>query len=361
MRHLRPRLAALCALLLAAAPLPAAADFYAGRTIDMIINFGPGGPTDIEGRIVARHLGRHVPGNPNIVVRNMGGAAGATGVNFLGEVASNDGMTMGFFTWNPVDQIMESPGLRVRHEEFELIAGFEQPLVVYVRRDAGTGLETQADIVDVGEIVAGAAGTQSPAVLRMTLALDLLGVPHRLVTGYEGARGVETAVLQGEVDITTNSLPGYRGSTEAVLVEPGIAMPLFYFDFVQADGSMGPLDTLTDMPSFLQVYREVHGADAMPEGEKWDALVLLNGLMDQMYRTVFLPPGAPAEAVEALRTGFASLAEDPEFIEEYTTVVRNAPRLVAVDAGAAIIDDLANVDPSMKDFLDAFIAEIAQR
>ncbi|MFW5835245.1 MAG: Bug family tripartite tricarboxylate transporter substrate binding protein, partial [Pseudomonadota bacterium] len=357
-----PTLAAVAATVLAlGAPVAGAQDFYEGRTLEMIINYGPGGPTDIEGRIVARHLAEHIPGNPDIVVRNMAGAAGATGINFLGEVADNDGYTMGFFTWNPVDQILDSPALRVRLENFELIAGFEQPLVVYVRRDAGTGLETQADIVNVGEVTAGASGTQSPAVLRMTLALDILGVPHRLVTGYQGARGVQTAVMQGEVDLTTNSLPGYRGATEPVLVEPGIAMPLFYFDFLQDDGSVGPLETLTDMPSFLEVYRAVHGADAIPEGQKWDLLLLLNGLMDRMYRTVFLPPDAPDEAVEILREAFVALSQDPDFVEEYVSVVKNQPSMVVAADGEAIIDELANIDEETRAFLAAFVDEIAQR
>ena len=72
--------------------------FYQGKTITFFINFAAGGPTDIEGRIVARHLGRHIPGNPTIVVQNMSGAGGVTGINFLGEAAKRDGLTLGYFT-----------------------------------------------------------------------------------------------------------------------------------------------------------------------------------------------------------------------------------------------------------------------
>ena len=76
---------------------PAAAaerPFYQGKNVNFVINFAAGGPTDIEGRIVARHLAKHVPGQPAIVVQNMPGAGGVIGINFLGEVAKPDGLTI---------------------------------------------------------------------------------------------------------------------------------------------------------------------------------------------------------------------------------------------------------------------------
>src|SRR5688500_352590 len=83
-----------------------AADFYKSKTLTLLINYPPGGPTDIEGRLIARHLADHIPGKPTVIVKNMGGAAGNTGANFLGEIAAKDGLTLGFFTWNPVDQML---------------------------------------------------------------------------------------------------------------------------------------------------------------------------------------------------------------------------------------------------------------
>src|SRR5262245_27235647 len=95
------------ALLLLAAALPegAAAQYYKGKTITMIVNYPAGGPTDIEGRIVAQHLPGHIPGSPTIVVKNVGGAGGLIGSNQLGEAAPN-GETIGFFTLSMPDQIL---------------------------------------------------------------------------------------------------------------------------------------------------------------------------------------------------------------------------------------------------------------
>ncbi len=85
--------------------------FYQGKNVNFIINFAAGGPTDIEGRIVARHLAKHIPGQPSIVPQNMAGAGGVTGINFLGEVAKPDGLTMGYFTGPYNHQMMRKPSL----------------------------------------------------------------------------------------------------------------------------------------------------------------------------------------------------------------------------------------------------------
>jgi tripartite-type tricarboxylate transporter receptor subunit TctC len=94
--NLRTSCCALAILFLVVTASHAAqAPFYQGKTVTFFINFSAGGPTDIEGRIVARHLARFIPGNPTILVQNMSGGGGVTGINYLGEVAKHDGLTIG--------------------------------------------------------------------------------------------------------------------------------------------------------------------------------------------------------------------------------------------------------------------------
>src|SRR5574342_606291 len=95
----------------------ASAQFYKGKTVTMIINYPAGGPTDIEGRIIAQHLPAHIPGKPTIVIKNVGGAGGVIGTNQLGEAAPN-GETMGFFTLDIVAQLVGNPALRVNYADF---------------------------------------------------------------------------------------------------------------------------------------------------------------------------------------------------------------------------------------------------
>jgi tripartite-type tricarboxylate transporter receptor subunit TctC len=96
--HARIFLGFLFAVVCLNPALAAQAPFYQGKNIIFLINFSAGGPTDIEGRIVARHLAKHIPGNPTVIVQNMAGAGGVTGINFLGEAAKKDALTVGYFT-----------------------------------------------------------------------------------------------------------------------------------------------------------------------------------------------------------------------------------------------------------------------
>jgi tripartite-type tricarboxylate transporter receptor subunit TctC len=91
---LRDAILAFCGLVFFVTPsISAESPFYQGKNVTFLINFAAGGPTDIEGRIVARHLAKHIPGNPTIIVQNMAGAGGVTGINFLGEAAKRDALT----------------------------------------------------------------------------------------------------------------------------------------------------------------------------------------------------------------------------------------------------------------------------
>ena len=161
----------------------AMAQFYKGKTITMIVNYPAGGPTDIEGRIVAQHLPAHIPGNPTVVVRNVGGAGGLIGSNQLGEAASN-GETIGFFTLD--DERPDSRQQRDAHQatpSSSLIAGVECPLVVYMRKDTPPGLKTAADIMRTQEFKALSLNVQNTNTLNQLIALDLLG---RQVSGGAG-------------------------------------------------------------------------------------------------------------------------------------------------------------------------------
>jgi tripartite-type tricarboxylate transporter receptor subunit TctC len=193
---------------------PASAQDYKGRTVTMVINYPAGGPTDIEGRIVARHLPKHIPGKANVIVKNQGGGGGMIGTNYLGEVARPDGMTVGFFTWNVLAAALGDPGLRVKYTDFAFIAGVENPVVFYIRKDTPPGLKTAADLMKASGFKALSLDAQNTNTIQQTLALDLLGVKYKAVPGYKGLKGVETAILQNEGQMANSSLPGWRASIQ---------------------------------------------------------------------------------------------------------------------------------------------------
>lgn len=345
----------ICANLFALAGTALAQNF-AGQTLNMLLNNAAGGPTDVEARIVARYLPKYLQGATAVIVRNVPGAGGNIGTNQLGEATGKETLTVGYLTWNPVTQIINEPTLHVRYENFKFIAGVQQVTLLYVRRDTKPGISKPADVAKAHLFRAGAMGPASQGTIRLRLALDLLGAKYETIPGYKGVRDIEFAVRQGDIQVTNNSLPGYFTSVKPNLIDTGIAIPLFQYDLVPSKPSRSP--DLPDVPSYLEVYKDVWGKDASPSGEKWQALVLLNRIMENMIRTVFMPPSAPQAAVDEMRSAFEKLSRDPEFIAQWEKVVLVKPRFIMGAEGERIISDLANVQPSMVNFLRKYIAEM---
>ena len=164
---LRTALVALVVMVLGAVvPNAASAQFFKGKTITMIVNYPAGGPTDLEGRIVAQHLPAFIPGNPSVIVKNVGGAGGLIGSNQLGEAAPN-GETMGFFTLDVSSQILGNPAQKTQFQGFVYIAGVESPLVVYIRRDTPPGIGTAADLMKTNGFKALSLNAESTNTINM--------------------------------------------------------------------------------------------------------------------------------------------------------------------------------------------------
>ena len=170
----------LATLLAVAVVLPASAQaqYYKGKTIIMIVNYPPGGPTDIEGRIVAQYLPPHIPGHPTIVVKNIGGGSGLLGSNELGD-ATPDGLTIGFFTLDVMAELTDNPSVRTHFSDFVLLAGVESPLVAYIRKDTPPGINVPADLMRAQDFKALSLNAQNINSINQELSLDLLGVKHR--------------------------------------------------------------------------------------------------------------------------------------------------------------------------------------
>ncbi|MBI4291092.1 MAG: hypothetical protein HY661_06415 [Betaproteobacteria bacterium] len=344
----------LFALLLAAGNA-ALAQQFSGQVVTMIINYPAGGPTDIEGRIVAKHLPKYLQGVSAVIVRNVPGAGGNIGVNTLGEASGRDRLNISFFTWDPVDPLIQHPSLRVRYQDLKFIAGFQSVALIYARRDTPPGITKAADIAKARLFKAGGLSPTNIATTRQRLALDLLGAKYESIPGYKGLHDVEVAVRQGDIHATTTSLPTWYGSVKPTLVDTGIVMPLFQYDYDAPDGTLGRSPAFPDVPSFLEVYKEVKGKDAMPSGEKWEMLHLLSKVMDNMFRTVFMPPSAPPAAVVEMRAAMERLEKDAEFIADYERLVRTKPRLVIGARGERMVAEIGSAPPALVCFLRSYV------
>ena len=335
---------------------PACAQFYKGKRVTMLINYAAGGPTDIEGRIVARHLQNHIPGNPNVIVKNMGGGGGMIASNFLGEVAKPDGMTFGFFTWNVVAGMIGDPGLRVKYDKFPFIAGIANPVVFYVRNDTQPGLKSGDDLMKASGFKACALNARNTNAIQMGLTYDMLGLKYKLVPGYQGLKAVEAAVLKGECQSANSSLPGWKGSIEPTMGKE--VVPVFQLVAPDDGGKIARASAIPNIPTFEEYYARHKGGQ--PKGMEYTALRKIVDTFMAMFRTSFAAPGAPKESVETLRQGFRALWQDEKFLADYEKRVKNRPDLIVGEEGEKRIADLSNIDPKLAQYFKGYIAKISQ-
>ncbi|HEY7242869.1 MAG TPA: hypothetical protein VH678_03185 [Xanthobacteraceae bacterium] len=326
---------------------PAAfAQFYKGKTITMIVNYPAGGPSDIEGRIVAQHLPDHIPGKPTIVIKNVGGAGGVIGANQLGEAPPN-GENMGFFTLDTIGPIVGNPAIRVNYADFALIAGVANPLVVYMRRDTPPGIKVATDIMKANEFKALSLNLQSSNTVNQALMLDLLGIKNQPVPAFRGLKDVETAILQNQGQLANTSLPGWTGSVEPTMAD--IVIPLWQLAPRGKDGGYPRSPALPNLPTFEEFYAAVRGKK--PSGMLYEALRASADPQLAMFRTAVMPPKTPEEALNPMRAAFIELWKDEQFIRDYSNIIKTPPMLVTGEEGQAILAGLGTITPEIKAFI----------
>jgi putative tricarboxylic transport membrane protein len=333
----------------------AQAPFYQGKNITFLINFAAGGPTDIEGRIVARHLAKHIPGNPAIVVQNMPGAGGVTGLNFLGEAAKKDALTVGYFTGPYNHHMMKSTTLRTDLMQLPFIASVGSVTVCYIRSDVPPGIKKPTDIAKAERFRAGGLSYDSNKDLRFRLAFDILGLKYDYVTGYNSSNDARLAVQRNEIQYHDENVPGYRGVVEPQLVKTGIVTPLYYHDVIKPDGSMGKSPDYPELNSFTEIYAQIFGK--APTGIKYEALKAANMASQNLSRVALLTPNAPKQAVVDLREAFTSLAKDEEFIAEAKKAMRFQPRFDVGEDGERLRDRVLRAPDEIVEFVRQYIEQ----
>ena len=174
------------------------ADFYRGKTISMIIATAPGGDYDLRARLVARHIGRHIPGNPAIVPRNMPGGVGIQAANYMADVAPQDGTSLHAIMQNmSTHQALGGAGVEFDTRKFFWIGNTTDTPNTIISWHT-TGIQTIQDVM-TRELVVGAPGTATASVYYPKSLNELAGTKFKIVTGYPGGNQVNLAMERGEV------------------------------------------------------------------------------------------------------------------------------------------------------------------
>jgi tripartite-type tricarboxylate transporter receptor subunit TctC len=302
----------------------AAADepFYKGKRLNFLINYAASGPTDVEGRLLAKHLARHIDGAPPIVIQNKDGAAGLVGTTYLGELGPRDGTMVGFLTGAAWKYLLDPEQHRVDFRTYDFIGYSPGNAIYYVRADLPPGLKQPADIMKTRELVAGglAAGSSKDFLIQATL--DMLGVPYKYITGYRSSANARLAVQKGEISLHSESTPAYFSMVEPNLVRSGEVMPLWYDPNYDGVNLTAPKALeQSSLLAFPEFYRSVKGR--LPSGTLWEAYLANLAVAQGLLRTVAMPPGSPPAAVAALRKAMASLNEDKEFEAESIKIMQS--------------------------------------
>jgi tripartite-type tricarboxylate transporter receptor subunit TctC len=295
------RVIVACALM-SGAIAPAAADeiadFYKGKSVNIVVGHEPATGFDVYARVLARHLGRHIPGNPNIVVQNMTGASGLTAANWLYNVGPKDGTVMATFVHTiPFEPLMGNNAARFEPAKFAWIGNMEESVAICgISKAAGIA---KFDEMLKKETIWGATGATGPLLKSAAAVRNLLGAKMKIVSGYKGSASVKIAITRNEVDGICGLPMSTITSAWADLYNPGDFRAVIQLSGrKQADLKGVPhVDDFAKTDEDRQVYGLIFGTQALG-------------------RIFLSPPGTPTARRNALRAGLLAAMKDPQFIAD---------------------------------------------
>jgi tripartite-type tricarboxylate transporter receptor subunit TctC len=279
----------------------AQATFYQGKTVTIRVGFTAGGAFDVWARIIAAHIGKYIPGNPNFVVQNMTGGGSMIAANYVYSVAKPDGLTLGVVSPGIyIQQLTGHQEVRFDWFKYSWIGSPEKTArIFYIRAD--TPYKTLEDMrYAVEPPKCGATGIGTAAYYFPRFLQDAFGLKLSMVPGYQGAADANLAIEKGEVQCWCGSIQAYFGS------EPSRTWSKTGFVRVLTQGGQKRHPNLPDVPTVWELFDKHKTSDLLRRIAK----ILV--LPDEMGRPFFGPPGMPADRLKVLREGFVKMMSDPE-------------------------------------------------
>jgi tripartite-type tricarboxylate transporter receptor subunit TctC len=298
------RIASLCSIALAfAASISQAnadpvSNFYANKTVTILVGYSAGGGYDIYARAIARYLGRHIPGKPTVVVQNMPGAGSLVATNYLYNAALRDGTVLATFARGMAMQPLLDPA-KTKFDTSKLTwlgsAANEVSVCATTKR---SNIRTYDDMLKTSFNVSGEGGGSDPDTYAAVVR-DLLGVKLKLVTGYPGAAEMTLAMERGEIDGRCGWSYSALKATRPDWLKDGTLNILLTMGLTRSE-------LLPDVPSVLEKAKDERQREIMK-------LVFTRQLFARPFA---MPPNVPADRVLAMRTAFMDTLRDPEFLED---------------------------------------------
>lgn len=297
------------AFALSSAALSSAAEsnYFQGKTVRVVVGSSAGGGYDLWARLMAQHIGKHIPGNPSVLVQNMPGAGGVVAANYVYNVAKPDGLTLGAF--NPAlyfDQLVGRPEVKFDWSKFTWIGSPEQNDVLhFIRTDAP--FKTIDDLRNAKEPPrCGSTGTGTTGHYLPRLLEETLGIKTTIVSGYQGGSEIDVAVERNEVVCWSPLVATYFGR------EPYKRWQKTGFTRVVVQSGSKRDERIKDVPTLNELMQQYK----TPEAGKRLAKVILTAAT--LGRPISAPPHLPPAVTKTLRDAYAQTMRDPELVAEAT-------------------------------------------
>jgi tripartite-type tricarboxylate transporter receptor subunit TctC len=273
-------------------------EFYQDKTVELYIGYSVGGGYDTYARLLARHMGKHIPGNPTIVPKNMPGAGSLKLTNWLYAAAPKDGTVFGTVARAaPFDPLFGNEEAQFDAKEFTYIGSANNEVSVCAAMDS-SGIRTLEDL-KTKELIVGGTGPTADTVQFPLIVNAVLGTKMKIIDGYPGGNDVVLAMERGEVTGRCGWSWSSVKSEKMDWVKDGTVHIL-----LQMSTEKHP--DLPDVPLIMDL--------AQSEDDK--KLLRLAFARQALGRPYLAPPGIPADRVEALRAAFDATMQDPEFLAE---------------------------------------------
>lgn len=333
------RIAGVCLFiaLFYAAPVSAQETFYKDKTVRFVVGYSAGGSFDLYSRMIARHFGKHMAGNPTVIVENMTGAGGIIAANFIFNQAKPDGLTIGAWAAPLILQhIMGNDATKFDGRKFGYL-GVPSPYDTLCTFNKESGIKTVEDWagakrpLKISSIGPGTSTSDVPKLLK-----EALGLPLQVVEGYKGGADARIAVESGEVD-------GYCGSWQTVKTvwrgafESGKIRPVLL-------ATLKPNPDLKDVPLAIKY-------------AKTDQARVLLRIADSAHGAQFpysVPPGVARDRLQVLQKAFLDALKDPELLAE---AKKSDLDIDPIDGPttAKTFADLYEIDPALAEKLKAIL------
>jgi tripartite-type tricarboxylate transporter receptor subunit TctC len=314
-----------------------AEDFFKGKNVTVYIGFSPGGTYDLFGRMVSRYIGKHIPGQPNVVASNMPGAGSLTAANWLYRVAPKDGTALGIVSQTmAMDEALKAKGVQFKAVEFNWIGRVTSNIEVHVLSTKSKG--ATLDGARLAEVPVASTGPGSPSDTYPRIMNDVFGTKFKIIRGFPGSTDGLLAVERGEVDGALTSWNTMKSTRMDWLTEKKAVL------LVQYVTQRSP--ELKDVPTLVELAK----TDA-------DRNLLTFAVSSaELGRFIIAPPGLPADRVAALRKAFDAAMKDPELLAEVSKAKLDFEPLSGEEL-AKIVAQTASADQGVIERMQKILAE----